>query len=89
MFVTIWLFGLFENGTESLLLNRADGTWLFLIASVVGIRRFRLKDGITPRSARLPSGLDGRSGRRWQPGAVPARAVAMPRTVAGAARPAL
>lgn len=43
MYVTFWLFGLFENGTESLLLARADPVWLFLVAGVVGIRHLRFE----------------------------------------------
>lgn len=54
LFVTIWLFGLFTNGTESILLNRADGTWLFLVASIVVIRRFRMNDGVPASRVPLP-----------------------------------
>ena len=52
LFVTIWLFGLFTNGTESILLNRADGTWIFLVASIVVIRRYRMNDGVP--AGRMP-----------------------------------
>lgn len=43
MYVTFWLFGLFENGTESPLLARADPVWLFLVAGIVGIRHLRFE----------------------------------------------
>lgn len=43
MFVAFWLFGLFTNGTESIFLGRADATWLFCIAGVVGIRRLAIQ----------------------------------------------
>jgi len=54
MFVTFWLFGLFTNGTESVFLGRADGTWLFLIAGVIGIRRFAFGDDERPPARRAP-----------------------------------
>lgn len=44
MFVSFWVFGLFTNGTESVFLGRADATWIFCIAGIVGIRRFAMED---------------------------------------------
>jgi len=58
MFVSFWLFGLFTNGTESVFLGRADATWLFCIAGIVGIRRYVLEENasraLVPRTGPPP-----------------------------------
>lgn len=44
IFVGIWIFGLFENFTESLMFAKADPIWVLTIVGFVGLRKFRYEE---------------------------------------------
>ena len=56
MFVSFWVFGIFTNGTESVFMGRADPTWAFCIAGIVGIRRLALEDAQSSNTWRAATG---------------------------------